>query len=159
RQARVGAHRPAVAGRDVPVGEHLGEHEAREPVRLAIAGAHDPLAVIRRDVDGRARHELARGVLDELGGDRACHAPPQAGRANALAMIEENRSSSSRATASATARALPGRSWAGSRVQSSMYASESCMPSCMATESISIWNRSLSGTVNVSSSSRASTLA
>jgi hypothetical protein len=65
-QAGVGAHGPPLGGRDVPVPLHLGEHEARDPVPLALARPPHAVAVIRRDVDGRARHQLARGIFDEL---------------------------------------------------------------------------------------------
>ncbi len=69
RQPRVGAHRPTLGGGDVPVLEHLVEDEAGEALLLAVAGQADAFAVVGRDVDGRAGHQLAGRVLDQLGGD------------------------------------------------------------------------------------------
>ena len=69
RQPRVRAHRPPVRGGDVPVALHLGEDEACQTVLLALARGGHARAVVGGDVDGRARHQLARGVLDQLGGN------------------------------------------------------------------------------------------
>ena len=73
RQSGVGAHGTTLLGRDVPVAVHLGEHEAGDPVLLAIASLPDTLAIVGGDVDGRPRHQLARGVFDELDRDRSGH--------------------------------------------------------------------------------------
>ena len=107
RQACVGAHRAPVGGGDVPVALHLGQHEVRQPVLLALARGGHARAIVGGDVDGRARHQLARGVLDELGGNHD-------GR-KARAMYSGKRASSSATTASPTSRARPGRSPPGSR--------------------------------------------
>src|SRR5881628_1228044 len=76
RQARVGAHRSSRGGCDVPVPLHLGEDEARDPVPLALTRLSNAVAVIGRNVDRRARHELARCILDELRRDGPRHAGP-----------------------------------------------------------------------------------
>src|SRR5207249_5038510 len=55
---------------------HLGEDEARDPVPLALTRLSNAVAVIGRNVDRRARHELARCILDELRRDRPRHAGP-----------------------------------------------------------------------------------
>ena len=68
-QPGVGAHGASLRGGDVPVDEHLVEDEAGDPVLLAVARQADTFAIVRGDVDGRARRQLARGVLDQLGGD------------------------------------------------------------------------------------------
>src|SRR5262249_26216944 len=73
RQAGVGAHRTALLRRDVPVAIHLGQHEAGDTVLLAVAGSADALAIVGGDIDGGARHQLARRVLDELDRDRPGH--------------------------------------------------------------------------------------
>ncbi len=70
RQPRVGAHRPTLGRGDVPVLEHLVEDEAGEALLLPVARQTNAFAVVGRDVDGRAGHELAGRVLDQLGGDR-----------------------------------------------------------------------------------------
>src|SRR5262249_56916200 len=101
------------------------------------AGVPDAFAIVGGDVDGRARHQLPRGVLDELDRDRSGHARPATslprrrgrahdagagsrpppvtvvdahGRSNARVMNSGNRASSSATTASATSAALPRRS-------------------------------------------------
>src|SRR5712691_1991130 len=68
RQAGVGAHGPPIGGRNVPVPLHLGEHEARDPVPLVLACLPHAIAVICRDVDGGARHQLARGISTSFSG-------------------------------------------------------------------------------------------
>src|SRR3989442_1220238 len=47
REARVGAHRSSLGGRDVPVPLHLGEDEARDPVPLALTRPSNAVAGIR----------------------------------------------------------------------------------------------------------------
>src|SRR5262249_57416062 len=67
-QPGVRAHGSAVRCGDLPIDEHLVEDEAGEALRLAVACEAPSLAIVGRDVDGRARHQLAPGVLDQLGG-------------------------------------------------------------------------------------------
>src|SRR5690606_39351976 len=64
RQTGIGAHGPAVAGGRLPVVEHGLEHERGQLVRFGTRGGTDAVAVVLGNVDGRATHDLERGLVE-----------------------------------------------------------------------------------------------
>ena len=69
RHARIGAHGAAVGFRRLPVLQHRLQHEARKLVLLAPQHAAYAIAVIARDLDGGARHDLASSLSQRVSGD------------------------------------------------------------------------------------------
>ena len=66
RQPRIRAHRPPLRARDLPVPQHLVEHEPREPIPLRSRASRTPSPIVRRNIDRRPRHQLPRDILDQL---------------------------------------------------------------------------------------------
>src|SRR6185503_19298422 len=65
-QPRIRTHRPPIRGSDLPVAQHLIEHEPREPVLLPVPREPHPLPIIDRNVDRRPSSQLPRSILDQL---------------------------------------------------------------------------------------------